>query len=518
MSKDYINIDGISGVTNKPSTLSKTVPIDTPHPSTLPLESSTRRLSADKDPSVDFLHTYDERPDDRRGRAGGWTRLVVLILLVFTCLGGLLLFSNALLGTKGGGGFGGALERLNLWQQISGFMATENQTDPIKDRINILLLGMGGSGHDGPYLTDTIIIVSLKFSTRQMSLVSVPRDMIVKYSDGYYPKINEVYTLGIRQELDMPGSLAAKVIGDNFGITIDYYAVVDFSGFAEIVDAVNGVEIEVERAFTDYQYPTIDYKYQIVSFDKGLQQMDGQQALKYVRSRHGNNGEGSDFARSRRQQKLLFAIKEKILDGGTLLNPYRLNKLYSLFTEYVETNIGLKDSIRIYDHFKEVQPADIIRRGLDDGPDGLLTAGITEAGAYILQPLNGFQSLQIMMANIFTEAAIADEEASIEIQNGTNTAGLAYNVSQQLKTKGLEVTNFKNAATRDFQRSIIYDLSAGTKPITLALLQEMTSQALITTSLPPHLAGDYTPENTPDFILILGQDFVYQQNVNQINE
>jgi LCP family protein required for cell wall assembly len=171
------------------------------------------------------------------------------------------------------------------------------------DRINVLLLGMGGLGHDGPYLTDTIIMASIRPSTKQVAMISIPRDLWVSIAGHGSSKINHANSYGETERHDWGGAYTAQVIKDNFGIDIHYYLRVDFAAFEEIVDEVGGIRVNVERGFTDPEYPTNDYGVQMVSFAKGVQTMSGSRALIYARSRHGNNGEGSDFARAKRQQK-----------------------------------------------------------------------------------------------------------------------------------------------------------------------------------------------------------------------
>ncbi|MFH1286415.1 MAG: LCP family protein [Candidatus Magasanikbacteria bacterium] len=180
-----------------------------------------------------------------------------------------------------------------------------------EDRINILILGMGGPGHDGPYLTDTIIIASVKPSNGQIAMISIPRDLGVNIPKYGWRKINSANALGEVNKPNWGAAYTTELIENTFDIDIHYYARVDFKAFEEIIDEVGGITVNVDRSFVDREYPAAADKYQVVSFTKGEQKMEGNDALKYARSRHGNNGEGSDFARARRQQKVLLAPKGK---------------------------------------------------------------------------------------------------------------------------------------------------------------------------------------------------------------
>jgi hypothetical protein len=114
---------------------------------------------------------------------------------------------------------------------------------------------------------------------------------------------------------------------------------IDLQGFKEMVDTVGGITINVERSFTDHEYPTDNDKIETISFKKGVQTMNGATALKYARSRKGDNGEGSDYQRARRQQKVLVAIKDKVLSTETLLNPAKVLELISS----IEQNLKLSE-------------------------------------------------------------------------------------------------------------------------------------------------------------------------------
>ena len=255
------------------------------------------------------------------------------------------------------------------------------------DRINFVLLGMGGEGHQGPYLTDTIIIASFKPSTKEAALFSLPRDMIVPINKEYR-KINSIYSIGHTQS-KKGGELVKEILSQTFDLPIHYYMAADFKGFMEMIDAIDGVEVEVERSFVDNQFPAANYQYQRVSFEAGWQKMDGLTALRFARSRHGNNNEGSDFARIRRQQKIIIAAKNKVTSFDTLMNPKKISQLYSIFNEYTSTDLELWEAVKLFNLGKEINSQNIITQSIDDRTGGYLKSGIALSGAYILQPLGG---------------------------------------------------------------------------------------------------------------------------------
>lgn len=265
-------------------------------------------------------------------------------------------------------------------------------------RINILLLGIAGGVHDGVNLTDTIMVASYDLKNNQAYLFSIPRDL---WLPSLKSKANAVYQIGLSQNNGL--GLSKVVVGNILGIPIHYGLRVDFRGFVKVIDAINGVEVDVEKQFDDYQYPIqgtendlcgntekeMDFneseakklniepgkktvlvtadgniatdsaeedkgiryfscRYEHISFDKGLTKMSGAVALAYVRSRHGTGGEGSDFARAKRQQKMLEAVKNKILSVGILANPQKMTDLVKALGKGVDTDIAIYDAVEFY--------------------------------------------------------------------------------------------------------------------------------------------------------------------------
>ena len=388
------------------------------------------------------------------------------------------------------------------------------------DRINILLLGMGGEGHDGAYLTDTIMLASLKPTTKQVALVSVPRDLTAPVSG--WRKINSINAYAEQANPGSGSEATTKAISELFQEPIAYYVRVDFSGFERIIDEIDGIEINVENAFDDYTYPISgrednpDYysRFEHLHFDAGLQKMDGVLALKYARSRHALGSEGSDFARARRQQLLLEAVKEKLLSRQTLLNPVVLGRLINEFSQDVSTNLSAWEILRLWNLFKDTNQNQIINKVLSDAPDGLLVSGKGEDGAYILTPRTGnFSEIRTSVQNIFNSAPTntpieiekITDSAKLFIANGTWITGLAGKTSQSLEQYLFKVVGTGNAVERNYERTVVYDLSAGQKNESLIILKKITGATQAFNSpdwLEPYKNGD----NKSDFLLILGTD------------
>lgn len=213
------------------------------------------------------------------------------------------------------------------------------------DRTNIALLGVGGEGHEGGELTDSILIASIYHPTNQVSLISIPRDVWVQELKS---KINAIYYYG---EQIVPGGGLARTkeaLTLVTGLPIHYSLLIDFSGFIKAIDAVGGLTLDVERTFDDYKYPIPGKenvepesdRYEHVHFEAGKTTMDGVTALKYVRSRHALGEEGTDFARSSRQQKVIRAFLSQLISKRTVFNPERINTLKSTISDSLKTDIS----------------------------------------------------------------------------------------------------------------------------------------------------------------------------------
>lgn len=381
------------------------------------------------------------------------------------------------------------------------------------DRVNILLMGIGGEGHDGALLADTIMIVSLQPSTKKVAMLSVPRDLAVPILDYGYRKINNALAFG--EQEDYPGGgerLLVDVVQEVLGINIQYYARVDFEGFVDVIDLIGGVTIDVERSFTDYQYPTEDYGFQTIRFSAGTQLMDGDTALQFVRSRHGNNGEGSDFARAARQQKVLRAAKDKILTFGTLVNPKRISGLISAVQDHYTSNLELWEISRFGEIAKEYDTEHIINYVFDNSAEGLLKTQIGEGGAYLLVPkANDFTDMQFLANNIFSASAIQSEGALVLVQNGTNEAGLAKAATEELTPFGIRARLIVERAPANGE-TVLYDFSNGAVPASIAKIVERFN-ARVTQATAEQRAAYDDPEDQPDLLLILGQDQVSPQQI-----
>jgi len=210
---------------------------------------------------------------------------------------------------------------------LPGPTATPVQTPSIDSRVTILFTGVDAAAGRNEALYDSIMVVSYDPKTNSVQMVSVPRDSAsFPMYFGNHPvvsastRINSVPTYvhnGWIQSPDSPYMTLVKEVSYLVGIPIDYYAVMDLDGFVKMIDTVGGIDVDNPSAINDPSYATPAG--QIIGFNlaAGPQHLDGNQALAYVRSRHGANN--SDWARSSRQQQVLVALLHKMAQPSELL-------------------------------------------------------------------------------------------------------------------------------------------------------------------------------------------------------
>jgi LCP family protein required for cell wall assembly len=263
-------------------------------------------------------------------------------------------------------------------------------------RVNLLVLGYGGPGHGGAYLTDSLMVISLIPSSGATTLISVPRDLWVQIppGSGKYGKINAAYEYGLRNGYaGLPrgqpaaAALAARKVSDVIGVPVTNWLAIDFQGFRKLVDALGGVDVNVPTAFTA-RYPraddeSLDPGTKIIQFAAGTQHMNGERAIEYARARYVLTpaSEGSDFARSLRQQILVRAILARAKQMSAWP---RLSDASKALEGTVKTNLSLADLGLFAEkmNFKNARHV-----GLSTA--NVLTSSTSADGQYILLPTNG---------------------------------------------------------------------------------------------------------------------------------
>lgn len=299
----------------------------------------------------------------------------------------------------------------------------DGHVQPEKTSYNLLFLGYGGEGHDGPYLTDTVMVVHLDLKNNKVVQISIPRDIWLKLptksGDDFHTKVNTLYEIYLFPkefpDIKQSPNVLFEGIKQITGLDIDNYVSVDFAGFTRMVDILGGVDVKVQNAFDDPEYPLEGHekdlcgeqesdlpelekiatqspklafpcRYEDLHFGAGLQYMDGATALKFVRSRHSPQ-DGGDFARARRQQLFLEAVKEKVLSIGFV------TKIIPLLDElkvHVKTDIPFDLTKKFAGEITDANNYQINHIVLSDRD--YLDNSLSDSGQFVLIPKEGFDN------------------------------------------------------------------------------------------------------------------------------
>ena len=381
-------------------------------------------------------------------------------------------------------------------------------------RINILLLGNGGDGHDGPDLTDTMIVASIDPVNKTAALLSVPRDLWVTMPNNFMgssQKINAAYEAGKYKYLGKEDAsnadtnaveagfqAADQVVTQVLGVPIDYNVVLNFQAFKQAVDSLGGVTVDVPTQLYD---PTMAWEnnWNPILAQPGVQQMNGKEALLYVRSRETS----SDFARSQRQRSVILALKDKTLTLGTLSNPLKISQLMSAFGNNVVTDISLSDAVRLYDITKDIGNSQIQSLDLVTPPNGLVTTADLN-NISIDEPragLGNYTDIQTYVRGQLKDGYITKENAQITVLNGSSTPGLATEKAAELKTYGYNVTKVDNAPTQTYDKTVIIDLTNDADKYTRHYLENRFGVSAVT-----QIPDSTIQAGQANFIIILGND------------
>ena len=275
---------------------------------------------------------------------------------------------------------------------------------PVSGRINILLLGMSGPGYEAPDLTDTILVLSVDPSEGSATMISLPRDLYVEvpeieegrnYYAGYFTKINALYQLNKNSSdsEEFAAGLIKQKVGQITGLEINNYILMDLEGLKEIIDQIGGLNVFVEKDVFDPRFPTKNFATETFELKSGWRWLDGQTALRYIRTRHDIEG---DFGRIKRQQAVLEALRKKILGMSPLWDLPKIIEIVRTLRRDFKTDLDVLDIKRLWDISRKIDSSSKIKHIVIDAnqENGLLeesTAVLGGKTGFILVPKTGVE-------------------------------------------------------------------------------------------------------------------------------
>jgi len=392
-------------------------------------------------------------------------------------------------------------------------------------QVNILLLGRGGYENDAPYLTDSIMAVTIDPASNRVSMVSVPRDLVVRMnlqdnpSRVWINKINAAYEVPYVsiicciasqfQGRDGGGHAAEHEVGKVTGQTFDRYIAVDFVAFRDMVNALGGVDVCLTSNLDDFNYPNYHNGYMPIHFKAGCQHLSGEQALEVARSRHAIEAEqSSDFGRARRQQDIMEAIKKK----ATTVNGFsKAPQLLTALQNNITTDMSLSDMRAIYDWGKNLPDSSIVRVALTapaPATDGNLldsyNCGMGPAVSQLCPDDPTFTMIHRYIASILIDPAILAEKAPVQIANGANNYyGLENRVTTMFDPTGLQLAD--PVVHRPVAQTVILDYSNGQFPLTAKWLAAFFGGTVVAAT--PTSPAPASGQQTYGLVVVLGHDF-----------
>lgn len=371
-------------------------------------------------------------------------------------------------------------------------------------RINTLLIGADNAAG----LTDSIQIYSIDPVNNSLAMLSVPRDLYVTNPSGGKSKINEIYNAGVRKcqvdsncdpEIDAGAKALKGILKEILGINIHYFARVDFQGFRGIVDAIGGVQIHVEKALSDTNYPCDNDPSRPCGYYQpaGTYNMTGTQALRYARCRSGNCG--SDFGRAARQQQVVEAIRAKLLTLGVAGNPTKIATIINTLGQHLRTDMKLDEMIRIFKLIQDVDKTKSTSGVLDNSATGPLQS--INNGQYRLIPKLGqdnWTDVKKFVLKIMPEPYVIKEKAKIIIVDASGKK-LGSDVEEMLTNAGYNVIATETASVVSAPTELWS--SKNDTPYTVALLKKRFEPS-ITSTQPTTTAIE------PDIVLVIGSNYV----------
>ena len=265
---------------------------------------------------------YRREDVKKKKKTSYWKYFIVLIFVfVLSGIGGAF-FANALIDNKP-----------EYTQDVQdGLLVT-------KDKATVMIMGVD-KRNDDVGRSDTLMVATLDPDKNQAALLSIPRDTRVKIKGHGYDKINAAYAYGDRK-------LSQQTVEGLLGIKIDHYIVIDIHGFTKIIDALGGVDIDVEKRMY-YEDPWDDDGGLYIDLQPGMQHMDGKTAVTYVRYRD----EEGDIGRIRRQQKFMKAVMDKLVSPAIIP---RLPSMVSAMYDAVETDMSISELLSFMGTLQEAK-------------------------------------------------------------------------------------------------------------------------------------------------------------------
>lgn len=392
-------------------------------------------------------------------------------------------------------------------------------------KINILLVWRGGWLHDAPDLTDTIILTSIDKEKHLISMVSIPRDLYVDYNDGTWGKINWIYAkeyYKTKSKEKWMQALSQKVTQIT-GEKVDYFINVDFNGFTKVIDALGWIEITVPKNFVDDKYPDGNWGYRTLVFRKGTWNFNGNNALKYARSRHST----SDFDRSLRQQQVISWVKKKLVEMKYLTSVSKIKEFYWIYNKYIYTDLWLTDLLDFIPVMKNTEKIKMLSYNINDScfygsntcekwwflyiPERSLYNGMSVLLMDGTQKdnLSNYSLFQKYANRIYNHQEFFLEKVKVNVFNSLKVNNLAGSLSNQMVRYWFNIPKYNSIWNTPLvnEKSIIYYNNISEDSETIAFLKTFFKWEFIKTDVPK-----FSKQTDTKIEIVIWEDYLKDKN------
>ncbi len=397
------------------------------------------------------------------------------------------------------------------------------------EQVSIMVTGYGGGQHDGAYLTDTILELTYDPAKNAVTMVNIPRDMYVFIptvgpKNGFWGKINSAFSYVMQQsnsnglssryrfqagnltsQSDAAVNLLKDVVEQVTGTKVDYWVTFSFDGFRKFIDAIGGIDVNIETTFDDYEYPTnddpnIDASVMHIHFDSGVQHLQGEKAIQYSRSRHSIQ-DGNDFGRSKRQMNVIKAVKEKAAKPDIM---FKVFGLMDALQGNMRTSLSVDEARGLLSYYQGEGGASISSLLLVPqilSTNNFLTESTSYEGGYILYPYAGqsnYTNIQAWLKQGRNFPQLRAEGLKVQVQNGTGLQAPMLKVNKQFEGSGLDMLDAIWASTTT--TSSIIDYSNGKSVNTLKVISEILPGVTVKMMKKPQ-------GQQADIVVLMGKDY-----------
>lgn len=270
----------------------------------------------------------------------------------------------------------------NIFSDVHALFSTTTLRGEAQGRVNILLAGYQGSNSDEGALTDSIMVVSIDTKNNSAFTFSIPRDLLVHVPGAGFQKINYANSVtDFNQSGYFKGGMGQlqAIIEQDFGIPLQYYALINYKAFEDAVNTVGGITIDIKSPDPRGLYdPNVDKAHGgPVKLPNGPVTLNGIHALALALARgdspYAYGFPQSDINREQHQRQMLVALEQKAFSAGVLSNPIKISNLFDAIGSNVKTDLSLADALQLVHILKAVKISSIKSYGLSYGANQLLT-------------------------------------------------------------------------------------------------------------------------------------------------